>query len=92
VTVASLEGETIEDYTLQLFNRWGVGGPQPGVVLLVAPAERKVRITTGRGLEETLPDELCGEIIRTYITPRFRNGDFVSGINEGVKALAEHLT
>lgn len=94
VTVTSLGGRNIDDFTRALGNRWGVGrrGHDDGVALLVAPAERKVRIEVGRGLEAALPNSLCARIIAETMIPRFGAGDLAGGIEAGVAALIERLT
>jgi len=56
-------------------------------LLVVAKADRAMRIEVGRGLEGTLPDIICGRIIRDVITPAFQRGDFAGGLREGVDAL-----
>ena len=93
-TVPSLGNETIETYAETLFNdEWGIGGAEAdqGLLLLVAPTERKVRIETGYGLQEYVTDILSGRIIRDDITPRFKEGDFAGGITAGVDALITQL-
>jgi uncharacterized protein len=92
-TVPSLEGETIEMYAVRLFEQWGIGGAESdaGLLLLVAPNERKVRIEVGYGLHQYVTDALSGRIIRGEITPRFREGDFAGGIEAGVNALVQQL-
>jgi len=93
-TVPDLGGETVETYAETLFNdEWGIGGAETdaGLLLLVAPNERKVRIETGYGLQEYVTDILAGRIIRDDITPRFKDGDFAGGINAGVEALIAQL-
>lgn len=94
VTVPTLGGEDIADYTLELFNRWGVGGEAEGdgIVLLVAPHDRQVRIATGYGMEEKVPDALCAQIIRDTIIPHFRKGAMADGIDDGVEALSAAMT
>jgi uncharacterized protein len=94
VTLPSLQGYTIEDFGYQLGRRWGIGTEKMdnGVVLIVAPNERKVRIEVGRGLEGTLTDALSKIIIENGILPRFREGDFAGGIKNGVRDLALVLT
>ena len=89
-TVPSLDGRTVEDYANALFNEWGVGkrGKDNGVLVLVAPTERKIRIEVGYGLEPVLPDGLAGEIIRTDFLPEFRAGRFQSGIVKGIRHIA----
>jgi uncharacterized protein len=89
VTVKSLEGMAIEDYAWQLFEKWGIGakGKDTGVLLLVAPAERKVRIEVGYGFEGAIPDGLAGEIIRNDILPYFKQGDMGKGVLRGSSVL-----
>jgi uncharacterized protein len=84
-TVNSLEGRTIEDYGYRLGREWGIGNEQKddGVILLVAPAERKVRIETGYGARVFLTDAVSSVIIRESILPRFKAGDMGGGIVAG---------
>lgn len=92
-TVNSLEGETIEMYSVRLFENWGIGGKESdqGLLLLVAPNERKVRIEVGYGLHQYVTDALSGRIIRGEIAPRFQEGDMAGGIIAGVDALITQL-
>ena len=91
VTVTSLEGTTIEEYANRLFADWGIGKRQQdnGVLLLVSPNDRTVRIEVGYGLEPVLPDGLAGEIIRTEIIPEFRTGNYPRGIGRGLNRIAQ---
>src|SRR3954447_24437588 len=91
VTVKSLDGETIDSYAQELFKQWGIGQRKTnnGVLLLVAPNERRVRIEVGYGIEPLLTDALCGEIRDQQIIPFFKRGDFPSGIRAGMQQLAE---
>jgi uncharacterized protein len=91
LTVPSLEGEALEEYALRVAETWGVGqkGKDNGALLLIARAERQVRIEVGRGLEGRLTDLLAGRIIDQEITPRFKAGDFDGGVLAGVAAMAE---
>lgn len=86
VTVPSLGGHTIEDYALALGNAWGVGrkGADDGILLVVAPTERKVRIEVGKGLTVSLSDRAAQRIIDGDILPAFRSGDFARGVERGV--------
>jgi uncharacterized protein len=94
VTLPSLQGHTIEDFGYQLGRHWGIGTAKldNGVLLIVAPNERKVRIEVGYGLEPILTDALTKIIIENAILPRFREGNFPGGIKDGVRDLALALT
>lgn len=93
-TVASLEGKTIEDYGYRLGRHWGIGDEQrdDGVILLVAPNEKKVRIETGYGGRVFLTDVVSGRIIRELILPRFREGDFAAGIGAGADEIIRQMS
>lgn len=93
-TVGSLEGQEIEPYANELFRAWKLGEADRnnGVLLLVAPNERRVRIEVGYGLEGTLTDALSKVIIVNAITPRFAAGDFSGGVIRGVDDIVTVLT
>lgn len=93
-TIKSLEGQDIESYANQLFRTWKLGEKTKnnGVLLLVAPSERKVRIEVGYGLEGTLTDALSNVIITNALVPRFKTGDFTGGISRGVDDIIAVLT
>jgi len=93
-TVNSLEGQEIEPYANELFRFWKLGekNKNNGVLLLVAPTERRVRIEVGYGLEGTLTDALSAVIIANAITPRFKTGDYSGGISRGVDDIITVLT
>jgi uncharacterized protein len=93
-TVTSLGGEEIEPYANELFRSWKLGEKTKnnGVLLLVAPNERRVRIEVGYGLEGTLTDALSKVIITNAIVPRFKVGDFGGGISRGVDDIITVLT
>lgn len=88
-TVPSLQGVTIEEFANGLFRFWKLGekAKNNGVLLLVAPNERKVRIEVGYGLEGALTDALSKVVITTAVTPKFKTGDFAGGIDAGVDAV-----
>ena len=88
-TVADLGGLDIQDYGYQLGRHWGIGDKEhdTGVVLIIAPAQRKVRIEVAYGLEGELTDALSSNIIQTRILPQFRNGDIDAGVRAGVSAI-----
>ena len=94
VTVKSLENLAVEDYANQLFNKWGIGkkNKNNGLLVLVAPNERKIRIEVGYGMEPVINDGLAGEIIRTEFVPEFKNGDYNKGIFKGVSRIIRILT
>jgi len=89
LTVDSLDGDPIEDYSMRVVNTWKLGrkGVDDGVLLLVAKNDRKLRIEVGYGLEDELTDLQAGRIIRNVITPKFKQGDFGAGIEQGVGAI-----
>ncbi len=93
VTVDSLDGKTIDQYANDLFNELGIGKEKVnnGVLLLVAPLERRVRIEVGYGLEQVLSDSRCGEIRDSVIIPRFQANDYPGGIVAGTKRIAAEL-
>ena len=93
LTIASLEGEVLESYSMRVAETWKLGRKEKdnGVLLLVVSDDRKVRIEVGRGLEGNLPDITCGLIIRKVIVPRFRDGDYDGGVNAGVDAILASL-
>jgi uncharacterized protein len=92
-TTRSLQGYEIEDFGYQLGRAWQIGqqGKNNGVVLIVAPNERKVRIEVGRGLEPQLTDAMSRLIIENAILPAFRRGDFTAGIKAGVRDIRDVL-
>ncbi|AMJ62119.1 TPM domain-containing protein [Bosea sp. PAMC 26642] len=93
-TVPSLQGLGIEDFANGLFRFWKLGekARNNGVLLLVAPNERKVRIEVGYGLEGALTDALTKVIITTAVAPKFKTGDFAGGIEGGVDAILTILS
>jgi len=93
VTLASLQGYSIEDFGYQLGRFWGIGqkGRNTGALLIVAPKERKVRIEVGYGLEGELTDARSSVIIQNDILPQFRRGDFNAGVIAGTMAVLRVL-
>jgi len=93
LTLRSLDGESVEQYALDVFNTWKLGrkGKDNGVLLLVAPQERRMRIEVGYGLEGTLTDVAASRIIRNAIAPRFKEGKFDQGVMDGVQAIVGTL-
>jgi uncharacterized protein len=93
VTVQTLGGEVIAAFTRDLGNAWGVGRTKEddGVILLVAPNERQVRIAVGYGLEGILSEEACQHIMIQDIILHFRDADLPEGIEAGISALVARL-
>ena len=89
VTLPSLQGLTIEEFGYQLGRAWGVGqkGKNNGALFIVVPAERKVRIEVGYGLEGQLTDAMTSQITQSIILPAFRQNQMERGIVEGAEAI-----
>ena len=92
-TASSLQGYEIEDFGYRLGRFWQIGQKDKnnGIVLIVAPNERKVRIEVGRGLEPQMTDLMSGLIVQNVILPAFRRGDFSGGIRAGVHDIRDVL-
>jgi uncharacterized protein len=94
VTLPSLQGYDIEDYGYQLGRAWGIGqkGQNNGVLFIVVPAEHKVRIEVGYGLEPVLTDALSSQILQEQVLPKFRSGDVDGGVTAGTDAIIAQLS
>ena len=92
-TVSSLKGQTIDKYATNLGNEWKIGDPirGDGVLLLVAPSERKVRIEVSRSLQPAMPDAAAASIIQGGMMDRYRAGDYAGGIQLGIEAIETRL-
>ncbi len=93
LTVQSLDGESIDGFSLRIAEKWKIGqkGKDNGVLFTVASRDRKYRFEIGYGLEGILPDSLVGSIGRQYIVPYFRKGDYSTGIYAAVVAVAQEI-
>lgn len=93
VTLPDLKGYPIEDWGLTLGRGWGIGqkGKNNGVLLIVAPNDRALRIEVGYGLEGDLPDATANTIIDSEIIPYFKRGDMPGGVRAGVNAILAAL-
>ena len=89
LTIKSLEGLSIEEYTMAVAEKWQIGSSKndDGVILCVSLDDRKIRIEVGYGLEGYLTDAKCGLIIRNIIAPSFSKGEYGEGIVNGVKTI-----
>ncbi|WP_066801452.1 TPM domain-containing protein [Sphingomonas soli] len=92
-TIPDLEGYDIADYGYQLGRHWGLGDKEAnnGILLIVAPNDRKVRIEVGYGLEPIMTDALSSQIINQVIVPRFKAGDMAGGIVAGAQAIGDQM-
>lgn len=90
LTVESLGGRPIEEFSLDMAEKWKPGqkGKDNGVLLVVALTDRQYRFEVGYGLEGALPDSLVGSIGREYLVPGFRQGNYSGGIEAAVLRLA----
>lgn len=88
LTIATLDGDTIEDYSIRLTEQkdWKIGqkGLDNGVILLISMKERKLRLEVGYGLEGSLTDLKSSYIIRKLIVPGFKSGKYYQGILRGL--------
>ena len=93
VTIKSLEGDDLFDFSQRLAESWGIGGGanDNGVLLLISIADRKIRIHTGYGAEGALPDAISKRIIENEIKPAFKAGDYFAGLNSGTNAIMHAL-
>lgn len=91
--IPKLEGESIEEYSIQVAREWGIGSKErnSGVLLLIAKDDRQLRIEVGYGLEGVLTDIRAGQIIRTQITPRFKSGNYYAGIKFGLESIIKAI-
>lgn len=92
-SVETLDGRPIDEYSLDLATKWKIGDRERkrGLLVLVAPNEREVRIEVSCGLEYVITDVVAGRIIRDDMIPAFRSGDLAGGTMNGVDALIEQL-
>ena len=92
-TVPTLQGYPILEYSVDLGRTWGIGSRErnDGIILLVAPSERQVRIAVGYGLEKRVTDPYAHRVIQEQILPKFRDGDMAGGIVAGSEAIIARL-
>ena len=93
-TIPSLGDETIESYTVDLFQEWGIGQKEKdnGILILVAPNDHEARIEVGYGLEGDVTDLQAGNIVRNVMIPAFKKNDYDGGVNGAVDAVSAILT
>jgi uncharacterized protein len=93
LTVPTIQPEGIEDYAVDVFNNWKLGqkGRNNGVLVVVVPQDRRMRIEVGYGLEPMLTDAMAGAIIRDVMAPAFKRADYDAGIQNGIAAIIARL-
>jgi len=93
LTVPTIGSTSVEEYAVKVFETWKLGqkGKDNGILVVVVPQDRKMRIEVGYGLEGTMPDAAAGNIIRTWMTPAFKAGNYDKGIEDGVAAIVARL-
>lgn len=93
VTINSLEGGSIEDYAVRLFEDWKIGKKEKdnGILILIAKEEREIRIEVGYGLEPIITDGRAGRIIREQMRPAFRKGDYNGGVKAAVEQIKKYI-
>ena len=91
LVVPTTQPEEIAQYAIRVFDAWKLGrkGIDDGALLIVAKNDHRVRIEVARGLEGAIPDAAASRIIREYITPKFRAGDFYGGIHDATTTLTK---
>ncbi|HKJ47052.1 MAG TPA: TPM domain-containing protein [Balneolales bacterium] len=89
MTVPSLQGYAIDQFSLKVLDKWGIGqhNKRNGVLIFVAPKEKKMRIEVGYGLEGALPDIIAGHIVNNVMKPYFKKGEYYQGLNQAVNAI-----
>ena len=93
-TIETLGDNTLEETAVRVFQTWGIGKAKAdnGLLILLAKAERKVRIEVGYGLEPVITDLASKQIINDYFIPAFRTGDYGGGLQSGLAALGQLIS
>jgi len=93
VTIKSLEGESVEEYAVRLFEKWRIGKEKEdnGLLLLIAKDDREVRIEVGYGLEPLITDSRAGDIIRRDIIPEFKSSNYEAGTEKAINSLTAYI-
>lgn len=92
--IKSLEGDSIESVAIQVFDQWKLGDEKTdrGLLFLIAPNEKRMRIEVGQGLEGDMPDVIAKRIISDVVRPYFQRGDYGLGVSQGVLTIENYLT
>lgn len=91
--IKSLQGDSIESAAIQIFDRWKLGDAKTdrGLLFLVAPNEKRMRIEVGQGLEGDIPDVIAKRIISDVVRPYFQRGEFAMGVFQGASAIQQYI-
>jgi uncharacterized protein len=94
LTVPTLDGDPIENFGIAVAEKWKLGSEKEdkGLILIVAPKDRKMRIEVGHGLEGELPDVIASRVIREVLQPAFRGNDYAGGINGAFDVLMKYAS
>ncbi len=89
LTIPSLDGDSLEDFSIRVVDKWGMGvkGRDNGVLLLAVKNDHRLRIEVGKGLEPVLTDLMSGRIVGNIMAPYFKAGRFDDGFAAGVNAI-----
>lgn len=93
LTIPSLEGDDIANYAVKVFEKWKLGQTKKdnGVLFVIAPNNRKVRIEVGYGLEGILTDAVASRIIRNEVAPFFKSNNFEAGVKAGTISIIQAI-
>lgn len=91
--IKSLGGDSIDSVAIQVFDKWKLGDEKTdrGLLFLIAPNEKRLRIEVGQGLEGELPDVIAKRIISDVVAPYFKRGEFAVGIFQGVSSIKNYV-
>ncbi len=92
--IKSLQGDSIESIAIQVFDKWQLGDAKTdkGLLFLVAPNEKRMRIEVGQGLEGDIPDVIAKRIISDVVRPYFQRGEFGLGVTQGILTLQNYIS
>lgn len=94
ITVPSLQGYPIDEFSLKVLDKWKIGQHKKrnGLLIFVAPNQKKMRIEVGYGLEGAIPDITAGHIINNIMKPYFKKGEYYQGLNLAIDAVMKHAS
>jgi uncharacterized protein len=89
VTIDDLQGYPVNEYGIQLAEKWGIGqkGKDNGILVLISPVNHKITIQTGYGLEGVVPDAIAKRLIESVISPAFKAGNYYAGLDSATNVL-----